>query len=153
MDCSPSGSSVHEISQARILEWVAISSSKNSASLGKSFSLCEAQFPYLRRTAQMLSNDPVIFLSDQAVCACMLSHFSRVRLFATLWTVAHKALLSMRFPRQEYWSGLPFSSPGDLPDRGIEPGSPLLWADPLLSELQGKPPLYDTALKPRLFFF
>ena len=72
MDCSPPGPSVHEISQARILEWVAISSSKNSASLSKLFSLSEAQFPCLRRrTAQMLSNGPVIFLSDQAVCVCV----------------------------------------------------------------------------------
>ena len=45
---------------------------------------------------------------------------SRVRLFATPWTVAHQALLSMEFSGQEYWSGLPFPSPGDLPDLGIE---------------------------------
>ena len=54
---------------------------------------------------------------------CMLSPFSRVRLFATPWTVACQALLSVRFPRQEYWSGLPFPSPGDLPDPGIKPTS------------------------------
>ena len=48
---------------------------------------------------------------------------SCVRLFATPWTVAHKAPLSIGFSRQEYWSGLPFSPPGDLPDPGIEPGS------------------------------
>ena len=54
------------------------------------------------------------------VCACMLSHFSCVRLFATFWTVALKAPLSMGFSRQEYWSGWPFSSPGDLPDLEIE---------------------------------
>ena len=57
---------------------------------------------------------------------------SRVRLFATLWTVAHQASLSMGFSRQEYWSGLPFPSPGDLPDPGIEPGSPALEADALI---------------------
>ena len=51
---------------------------------------------------------------------------SRVRLFATPWTVAYQALLSMGFSRQEYWSGLPFPSPGDLPDPGIKPGSPAL---------------------------
>ena len=51
---------------------------------------------------------------------------SRVRLFATPWTVAYQALLSMGFSRQEYWSGLPFPSPGDLPDPGIEPRSPTL---------------------------
>ena len=59
---------------------------------------------------------------------------SRVRLFATPWTVAYQAPLSMRFSRQEYWSGLPFPSPGDLPDPGIEPGSPALQADALTSD-------------------
>ena len=53
-------------------------------------------------------------------CACVLSH---VRLFATPWTTAQQAPLSIGFPRQEYWSGLPFSTPGDLPDPGIEPTS------------------------------
>ena len=65
---------------------------------------------------------------------------SRVRLFATLWTVAHHAPLSMGFSRQEYWSGLPFPSPGDLPDPGIKPRSPALQADALTSEPPGKPP-------------
>ena len=51
---------------------------------------------------------------------------SRVQLFATLWTVAHQAPLSMGFSRQEYWSGLPFPFPGDLPDPGMEPRSPAL---------------------------
>ena len=50
----------------------------------------------------------------------MLSHFSHVQLLATLWTVARQALLSMGFPGQEYWSGLPFPSPGDLPSPGTE---------------------------------
>ena len=59
---------------------------------------------------------------------------SRVQLFATPWTVAHQAPPSMEFSRQEYWSGLPFPSPGDLPDPGIEPGSPALRADALPSE-------------------
>ena len=53
----------------------------------------------------------------------MLSHFSHGRLFATPWTVAHQAPLSMGFPRQEYWSGLPCPSPGDLPHPGTEPTS------------------------------
>ena len=51
------------------------------------------------------------------MCACVFSH---IQLFATPWTVAHQAPLSMGFSRQEYWSGLPFPSPGDLPDLGIE---------------------------------
>ena len=49
-----------------------------------------------------------------------------VRLFVTLWTVAHQAPPSMQFSRQEYWSGLPFPLPGDFSDPGIEPGSPAL---------------------------
>ena len=52
---------------------------------------------------------------------CVLSHFSHVRLFMTLWTIARQAPLSMGFSRQEYWSGLPCPPPGDLPDPGIEP--------------------------------
>ena len=65
--------------------------------------------------------------------------FSCVRLFEIPWTVAYQAPPSMGFSRQECWSGLPFPSPGDLPDPGIEPGSPALWADALPSEPLGKP--------------
>ena len=57
-----------------------------------------------------------------------------VRLFVTPWTVARQAPLSMGFSRQEYWSGLPFPSPGDLPNPGIKPGSPAWQADALSSE-------------------
>ena len=64
---------------------------------------------------------------------------SRVQLFATPWTVARQAPLSMGFSRQEYWSGLPFPSPGDLPNPGIEPESPALQVDALSSEPPGKP--------------
>ena len=55
---------------------------------------------------------------------------SCVQLFVTLWTVAHEAFLSMELSRQEYWSGLPLSTPGDLPNPGIEPAS---LASPVLS--------------------
>ena len=58
--------------------------------------------------------------------------------FETSWTIANQAPLSMGFPKQEYWSGLPFPSPGDLPDPGIEPRSPAFQADTLTSE----PPFY-----------
>ena len=51
--------------------------------------------------------------------------------------------LSMEFSRQEYWSELPFSSPGDLPDPGIKPRSPTLWADSILAELPGKPQFFN----------
>ena len=63
-------------------------------------------------------------------------------LFATLWTVARQAPLSTGFPRQEYWSGLPFPPPGDLPDSGIEPASPALAGGFFTPEPPGKPYLY-----------
>ena len=65
--------------------------------------------------------------------------FRHVRLFVTPWTAAYQAPPSMEFSKQEYWSGLPFPSPGDLPDPVIEPGSPALQADALPSEPPGKP--------------
>ena len=58
---------------------------------------------------------------------------SRVQLFATPWTIAHQAPLSMGFSRHEYWNGLPFPSPGDLPNTGIKPGTP---AQPLFPKLE-----------------
>ena len=61
--------------------------------------------------------------------------FSRVRLFATPWIVAYQAPPSMGFSRQEYWSGLPFPSPGDLPNPGIEHWFPAFQADTLCSNL------------------
>ena len=64
---------------------------------------------------------------------------SPVRLYATPWTAAYQAPPSMRFSRQEYWSGLPFPSPGNLPNPGNEPRSPALEADTLTSEPPGKP--------------
>ena len=78
---------------------------------------------------------------------------SRVQLFSTPWTVAYQAPLSMEFSRQEYWCRLPFPSPGDLPDPGIEHGSPTLQADSLPSEPPGKPtteapPLRKTSRQP-----
>ena len=70
----------------------------------------------------------------------LLNH---VRLFVTLWTVAHQAPLSMGFSKQEYWSVLPFPSPGDLPHPGIEPASPVLQVDSLpLSHLEPLVSLY-----------
>ena len=62
---------------------------------------------------------------------------SRVRLFATPWTIAYQAPPSMGFSRQEYWSGLPFPPPGDLPNPGIQPGSPAFQAHALTSEPPG----------------
>ena len=71
-------------------------------------------------------------------------------LFSTPWTVAHQAPLSMEFSRQEYWSGLLFPSPEDLPDPGIEPRSPKLQADALPSEPPGKPTINSQTKNKRL---
>ena len=79
----------------------------------------------------------------------MLSCFSHVRLFATSWTVACQASLSVEMSRQEYWSGLPFPTPGDLPDSGIEPtfpASPALAGGFFTTEPPGKPHDYEQAL-------
>ena len=68
---------------------------------------------------------------------CKVKLLSHLQLFATSWTVAYQAPLSMGFSRQEYWSGLPFPSLGDLPNPGIKPVSPALQADTLPSEPPG----------------
>ena len=80
-------------------------------------------------------NDAAINL---VVTVKLLSH---VRLSETPWTVAYQALPSMGFSRQEYWSGVPLPSPGDLSNSKIEPGSPALQADALPSKPPGKPNL------------
>ena len=72
-----------------------------------------------------------------------MKSLSHVRLFATPWTIAYQAPLSMGFSRQEYWSGLPFPSPGDLPAPEIKPESPSFQADALTSE----PPVKPISLK------
>ena len=82
--------------------------------------LLPACFP----TLCLLSSLMTFFSTEEAyLYICVLSHFSCVRLFVTLWTVACQAPLSMGFSRPEYWNRLPFPSPGDLPDPGIEPAS------------------------------
>ena len=70
--------------------------------------------------------------------ACMISCFSNVRLFVTVWTVAHQAPLCMEFSGQKYWSGVLFPSPGDLPDPGIKPMSHALQAELKLNEKRTK---------------
>ena len=90
------------------------------------------QTPMMKRTS---------FLGVSSRGSCRSSwkwKWSHVQLFETPWTVAYQASLSMGFSRQEYWSVLPFPSPGDLPNPGIEPGSPALQADALPSEPPGK---------------
>ena len=100
VDYSLPGSSVHGIFQARVLEWVAIAS-------------------YLRLICKFLFL--IAWCSNSWFHACMVSHFSRVWLFVTLWTIAHQAPLSTGFSRQEYWSGFPYPPPGHFPDPGIKP--------------------------------
>ena len=107
-DCSPPDSSVHGIFQARMLEWGAISSSRGSSQRSNPH--------FLHWQVGSLPAEPLGKGKGKSL--------SGVQLFATPWTVAYQALLSMGFSRQEYWSGLPLPSPGDLPDPGIEPRSP-----------------------------
>ena len=83
-------------------------------------------------------------------CHAVLKPFSHVWLFETPWTVAHQAPLSMRFSRQEYWSGLPCSPPGDLPNPGIEPMAPMspaLQADSLPLSHQETPEWFIVIIK------
>ena len=121
------------ILQARILEWVAMSSSRGSS-----------QPRDWTRVSHTIDRFFTIWAIREAQRKpkkdwSEVKSLSHVQLFATPWTVAHQAPRSMGFSRQEYWSGLPFPSPGDLTDPGIEPGSPAVQADTLLSDLPGKP--------------
>ena len=117
MDCSLSGSSIHGIFQARVLEWSAILQFQISDLnfLRPSFKVKVGPYPASLRA------DMRIYRPSMPVC--VLSRFSRVQLLATPWTVVHQAHLSVGFPRQEYWSGLPFPPLEDLPDLGIKPAS------------------------------
>ena len=118
---SPPGSSVQGISQARVLEWVAISSSRESSRprarthisyfAGRFFMLSHLGIPKCKR----MKLDP----SFTTHCCCLVTKSCPT--FVTPWTVACQLPLSMGFPRQEDWSGLPFPSPGDLPDPGSNP--------------------------------
>ena len=126
MDCSPPGSSVHGIFQARILEWVAISFSRGSSQI--------------RARKGLLHCRQILYhWATGSTYVCVLSRFSPVQLFATPWTIAHQSPQSVGFSRQEYWSELPFPSPRDLPDPGIEPRSPALQEEALTSEPPEKP--------------
>ena len=91
------------------------------------------------------------FLISSAVSE--VKSLSRVRLFATPWTVAYQTPPSMGFSRQEYWSGVPFPSSGDLPDPGINPGSPAFQADALTSEPPGKPIVLQSETKVSFIIF
>ena len=129
IDGSPPVSSVHRILQVRILEWVAIS-------LSLQF-LIPSAFQFLQILIFIMLKSFHNNIKPLTQCLKVkLKLLSCVQLFVTQWTVAHQAPPSMEFSRQE-WSGLPFPSPGDLPDPGIEPRSPALWTDALPSEPLG----------------
>ena len=100
----------------------------------------------VREQVQMKTRHRIRIWSLSSVVKVKVKLLSHVRLFVTPWTVAYQASPSMGFSRQEYWSGLPFPSPVDLPDPGIKPGSPALQADALPSEPPGKPNGYLAAL-------
>ena len=83
--------------------------------------------------------DLAVFISSLWFISFSVKSLSHGRLFVTPWAIAYQAPPSMGFSRQEYWSGLLFPSPGDLPDPEIKPGSPMLWADTWPSDPPGKP--------------
>ena len=139
MAYSPPGSSVHGIFQARILEWVAIS-----------FSMYEPASPALARgffTTSTKARQKLLIIRKKIIYIYYIiqkgdCYFSRLVMsdsFATPWTIAHQASLSMGFPKQEYWNGLPFPSPWALPDPGVEPTSLALAGGFFSTEPPGKP--------------
>ena len=86
-------------------------------------------------------HEPKRHWSEHISVVYLLSH---IQLYATPWTVSHQVPVSKGFPRQEYWSGLSFPSPGDLPDLGMEPTSPALTGGFLTAEPPGKHAYYYT---------
>ena len=94
-----------------------------------------------KRKSPKLLYPSILVLCSEMSCNTLkvkVKLFSHIQLFVTSWTIAYQAPLSMGFSRQEYWSGLPLPSPRNLPDPGIEPGSPTLYADALPTEPPGK---------------
>ena len=126
MDCNLPGSSVHWILQARILEWVAISSSRGSSQPKDQthVSCIAGGFFTVWATALLSRPMPVQTSLIPALVPSVSESLSCVWLFANPWIGAHQAPPSMGFPNQEYWSGLPFPSSGDLPNPGVEHGLP-----------------------------
>ena len=123
VDCSPPGSSVHGILQARKLDWGAIPFSGGSPHPGIGAS-SPARHTVYCLSPRGVARDALHSMTLCAVCTRVLSHFSRVRLFATPQAVAHWAPLSVGVSWQEYRRGLSCPPPGDLSDPGIKPVSP-----------------------------
>ena len=145
MDRSPPGSPIPGILQARTLEWVAFPSLMRESEVTPScLTLSKLMDCSLPGSSVHGFSRPeywsgILDYPGRINKWSEVKSLSHVWLFATPWTVAYQAPQSMEFFRQEYWSGLPFPSPGDLPDPGIEPRSPAWQADALPSEPPGKP--------------
>ena len=125
MDYSLPSSSVHGTFQARVLKWFAISFSRGSSPHRDRNRISHVSCIASRLFTAESPGKPITCHKWK------VKSLSPVRLFAIPWTVVYRASLSMGFSRQEYWSGLPFPSPGDLPDPGLKPRSPALQADAL----------------------
>ena len=162
MDCSPPGFSVHGIFQARILEWFAFPPpdllhpvmDPMSPALAGTFFTTEPPGKSPVTLVQWSYIHTWVLGAKWCMLLLLVSHFSCVQLCVTPWTIAHQAPLSMRFPRQEYWSGLPFPSPGDLLNPGIKPVSPAWQAEPLPLNHQGSPSnIYVASIMQMFFIF
>ena len=129
---------VHRPLSVSLPSWTSLECRERSSAIKWSFQILVYQLESRKGWFLLLSSLVEFGFSKWASRVCV--SLSRVRLFATPWTVAHQAPLSMGFPRSENWSGLPFPSPGGLPKPGIEPRSPALQADSLLSEPSEKLP-------------
>ena len=139
MGSSPPASLIHGIFQARIPEWVTIFSSRaSSPPRDQTHGSCTGRRTLdhcaTRETLMSLSKHLIWFLQDVCCSSCCWVAKSCLTL-TTPWNVDHQVRLSMGFPKQEHWSGLPFPSPGDLPDPGIEPVSPAWHSSLPLSHL------------------
>ena len=132
-------------------DWEGIEQSKMSSGIH----LCLFRIIFKFSFSPNAEQDCIVYGKEKktSLRVCLLSRFSRVRLSVAPWTVAHQAPPAMGFSRQEYWSGLPCPSPGNLPDRGIEPtsiASPALagrffttsaaWEVPPSPGIMGSPP-------------
>ena len=129
MEYSPLGSSVHETFQIRILEWAVICFSRGSSqSMDWTRVSCNSctgwQMLYHCAIWEAESWFMAQLSPRWSLCVCVCG-LSQVQLFKIPWTIVHKAPLTTGFPRQEYWSGLPFHSSGGLPDSGVKLVSPM----------------------------
>ena len=127
VEYSPPGSSICGIFQARILEWIAIFFSRGSSQpRDQTLISLGARVPLKYHQTSFWNGDDLHFYRIYKIMLLLFSHQVMSNSLQSPWTVARQTPLSMGFPRQEYWRGLPFSSLGDLPNPGIKPSSPAL---------------------------